>query len=242
VEFDRGRISIEKAMDRKLREKRTKNEQDRRVSIDPYTVDLLRAHKAAAEEQCKALGAVLSPDSFVFSLSPDFSEPIKPDTVTQKYARLAKRNELRSTRFHSLRHYSATELISSGIDIRTVSGRLGHGSGGTTLRFYAAWLEEADRRAAGTISGTMPRPAPLNRAPRHPYEEIATDLRRAIEDGTYPVGSMLPANETIRAKYKVATGTVSRAIALLKDAGMIAGPRGKRPKVVATKALAPADC
>jgi DNA-binding GntR family transcriptional regulator len=81
---------------------------------------------------------------------------------------------------------------------------------------------------------------PLNRTPRNPHEEIATDLRKAIEDGTYPLGSMLPANETIRAKYKVATGTVSRAIALLKESGLIAGPRGKRPKVIATKPDDPA--
>jgi hypothetical protein len=33
---------------------------------------------------------------------------------------------------HSLRHYSATELIAAGVDVRTVAGRLGHGSGGAT--------------------------------------------------------------------------------------------------------------
>jgi hypothetical protein len=42
----------------------------------------------------------------------------------------------RAGRLHSLRHYSATELIAAGTDVRTVAGRLGHGSGGaTTQRF-----------------------------------------------------------------------------------------------------------
>jgi DNA-binding GntR family transcriptional regulator len=81
----------------------------------------------------------------------------------------------------------------------------------------------------------------LNRTPRNPYELIATDLRKAIEDGTYPVGSLLPANEDVRAKYKVATGTVSRAIGLLRDAGLVHVVRGKRPKVIATKASDPGD-
>src|SRR4051794_13467251 len=41
---------------------------------------------------------------------------------------------------HALRHYSATELLAAGVDLRTVAGRLGHGGGGaTTLRVYAAW-------------------------------------------------------------------------------------------------------
>jgi integrase len=241
VNLDRGKIAVERSMRRNLREKRTKSEQDRRISIDPYTVNLLRAHRAASEEQCKALGVELAHSAFVFSLEPDYSAPMKPDTVTQRYARLARRNGLRSTRFHALRHYSATELLTSGVDLRTVSGRLGHASGATTLRFYAAWLEEADRSAAGNISESMPRPAPLNRTPRNPYEVIATDLRKAIEDGTYPVGSLLPANEEVRAKYKVATGTVSRAIGLLRDSGLVYVVRGKRPKVIATKASDPGD-
>ncbi|WP_328995971.1 tyrosine-type recombinase/integrase [Kribbella sp. NBC_01245] len=241
VDLQRGKISIERSLRRDLSEKRTKSEQDRRLTLDPYTIKLLEAHRAASEEQCDALGIKLSPHAFVFSLEPDFSEPMKPDTVTQRYARLARRNNLRSTRFHSLRHYSATELLGSGVDLRTVSGRLGHASGATTLRFYAAWLEEADKNAASNIAEIMARPEPLKRTPRSPYELIATELRIAIERGDYPVGAQLPANEEIRAQYRVATGTVSRAIALLKDSGLIAGPRGKKPKVVATKARAPRD-
>jgi integrase len=60
---------------------------------------------------------------------------------------------------HTLRHYSATELISSGVDIRTVVGRLGHGGGGTTtLRVYAAWVAESDKRAGGILASKMGRP------------------------------------------------------------------------------------
>jgi len=61
------------------------------------------------------------------------------------------------TVLHALRHYSATELISAGVDIRTVAGQLGHGGGGaTTLRVYAAWSSESDQRAAAALSGRMP--------------------------------------------------------------------------------------
>ncbi|MGW0231504.1 hypothetical protein ACWDWO_24625 [Actinopolymorpha singaporensis] len=43
------------------------------------------------------------------------------------------------TTLHKLHHYSATELIAAGVDVRTIAGRLGHGGGGaTTLRVYAA--------------------------------------------------------------------------------------------------------
>lgn len=241
IDLDQGKVTISTALTRKLREKSTKSDQDRRISIDPYTVELLRAHKARSDAQCKAAGIALARDSFVFSLQPDSSEPMKPDTVTQRYRRLAKRNGLRSTRIHSLRHYSATELLSAGVDLKTVSGRLGHASASTTLRFYVAWLEEADKSAAGTVAGRMPIPDPTKRTPRTPYEQILSDLREAIGRGEYEVGTQLPSNETIRAQYRVSTGTVSRAIVALKEAGMIAGPRGKRPRVIAKAPRSPSS-
>jgi hypothetical protein len=58
---------------------------------------------------------------------------------------------------HALRHYSATDLLAAGIDLRTLAGRLGHGSGGaTTPETYAAWAEQADRRASQMIVVIVP--------------------------------------------------------------------------------------
>ncbi|MGD9527748.1 MAG: tyrosine-type recombinase/integrase [Pseudonocardia sp.] len=60
------------------------------------------------------------------------------------------------TLLKELRHYSATELLTAGVDLRTVAGRLGHGDGTTTLRDYAAWVGVADQAAATTIGALMP--------------------------------------------------------------------------------------
>jgi integrase len=87
VDLERGKVTIDSALTRKLQEKSTKSEPDRRISIDAYTVELLRAHKARAAEQCKVAGMTLRPTAYVFSLEPDSSKPIRPDTVTQRYRR-----------------------------------------------------------------------------------------------------------------------------------------------------------
>lgn len=51
----------------------------------------------------------------------------------------------------------ASWLISAGVDVRTVAGRLGHGGGGaTTLKVYSAWRSEVDQRAASTLGVRMP--------------------------------------------------------------------------------------
>jgi hypothetical protein len=129
--------------------------------------------------------------------------------VTQRCRRLAQRNGLRSLRFHALRHYPATELLTSGVDLRTVSGRLGHGTGATTLRFYAAWVNKADSKAADAIANVMPRPTPAQRAARNPYEELATTLRQAIAAGDYPVGQPLLTTSELAAQHSVSAGTVT---------------------------------
>ena len=140
-----------------LKEKDTKTRQQRRVLMDPQTVALLAAHREVCEARCAALGVDLDPAAYLFSPAPDGSTPWPPRSLTLRYGRLARKLQLRSTRLHSLRHYSATELIAAGTDVRTVAGRLGHGSGGaTTLKIYAAWVDEAGQRAATTMAGIMP--------------------------------------------------------------------------------------
>jgi integrase len=149
----------EQQLRRRRRRKDTKSHQQRRISFDADTEQvLLRLHETSTE-RCAKLGITLAPTAYLFSYEANGAEPWKPGTVTQRYGRLAKRLGLRSTRLHSLRHYSATELVAAGVDLRTVAGRLGHGSGGaTTLRVYSAWSPGADERAATVLSKHLPRP------------------------------------------------------------------------------------
>jgi hypothetical protein len=225
-------MTVERSYSRtrsRAREKSTKTNQKRRLSLDAGTIDLVSAYHEQCRQQCEALDVTLARDAFVFSGGPDFSTPLLPDTATQRYRRMAKRLGLRSTRLHALRHYSATELLMAGVDLRTVAGRLGHGSGGaTTLRFYAAWVDEADRHAADAIASAMPRPNPGRRELlRNPYEMLAAKLRAAIESGQLPTGESLPTVVELAAEHEVSAGTVNRAFDLLKAEGLIDLQRGK---------------
>lgn len=82
--------------------------------------------------------------------------PCGPHAVSSRYRDMAARLGIR-THIHALRHYSATELLTAGVDLRTVAGRLGHGGGGsTTLKVYAAWVASSDRKAAELLRSRMP--------------------------------------------------------------------------------------
>ncbi len=165
VDLDAAVVTLRRSLyvdaKKRLREKDTKTHQQRRVALDEETVAVLRDVRERAEERAAGLGVALQVDAYVFSPVPGGGDPLVPDTATQRYSRMVKRLGI-DTVLHALRHYSATELIAAGADVRTVAGRLGHGGGGaTTLRVYAAWLSESDQRAAVRLAARMsPRPRP----------------------------------------------------------------------------------
>jgi integrase len=243
IDFDRGLLWIERSNAQPkagVTEKATKTGQRRKISLDEHTVGLLAAHRELWRQRLDELGQPLSVDAFVFSTSPDGSLPYTPRAISQRYRKLALKLKLRSTRLHSLRHYSATELVAAGVDIRTVAGRLGHGSGGaTTLKVYAAWVDEADRRAATTMAGVLPQPAPPPPMPRGPYEIVAEALREQIRSGQLKPGDHLPTIAELAVANNVAVGTAHRALTLLRNENLVEVARGRRAIVDSPSATSP---
>ena len=81
--------------------------------------------------------------------------PISPDSVIQMLHRVLKRAGLPKVRFHDLRHTFATVALQNGVDIKTVSGMLGHYSAGFTLDTYAHVTTQAQREAAKTMGSVL---------------------------------------------------------------------------------------
>lgn len=162
VNLDAGEIDIRSSY--RLRkgvgtEKDTKTHQMRRIALDTETVGLLGEHRQRWRSRLADLGLELTDDMYVFTGPRQTvpTEPYSPHGVSSRYQRMAERLGI-DTHLHALRHYSATELLSAGVDLRTVAGRLGHGGGGaTTLRVYAAWVAASDRKAAELLGSRMPK-------------------------------------------------------------------------------------
>ena len=58
-------------------------------------------------------------------------------------------------RFHDLRHYLASLLIGSGLDVKVVQHRLRHGSAKTTSDTYGHLWPDADDRTRAATDGLM---------------------------------------------------------------------------------------
>ena len=82
---------------------------------------------------------------------------MSPDSVLHMLQRVLKRAGLPRIRFHDLRHTFATLSLKSGVDVKTLSGALGHYSAGFTLNTYTHATTDAQLKAAQTMGNILSR-------------------------------------------------------------------------------------
>ena len=161
LDLDDGQIEVARSVvlvPGGLGEKTTKTNRTRRVALDEVGLSVLRTHRARVEEWARLADEELRPDAFIFSPYVDGSLPFRPDNVTNFFIRVRDELKLPDVRLHDLRHFTATQLIGAGVDVRTVAGRLGHTDPSMTLRVYSHALEERDRAAAAVMGSLLAGP------------------------------------------------------------------------------------
>jgi integrase len=151
VDLDAGHLRVEQAVEQTTRGgivlKAPKTRHGRRaVALAPTTVAVLRQHWKAQQETRLALGLGKTPvNGFVFA---NWDGAIRsPHWLTQAWRKAMAGAGVKAT-FHSLRHTHASTLIAAGLDVLTISRRLGHGSPVITLGVYGHLFRPDDRAAA----------------------------------------------------------------------------------------------
>lgn len=135
----------------------------RSVSFDPTLRPILFAWR---DKQ----GGKPDPSTWVFPSPQDPSQPLDPESLSKMFRELVDaagisvqpRTDRSELRLYDLRALHATLLLSRGIDPVSVAGRLGHTDIVSTMRRYAGYISEADRKAAG--QGALWEARPLPRA------------------------------------------------------------------------------
>ena len=111
----------------------------RTIILPPSTAALLREREKSA----------LSEWIFPNPLRPE--QPIRPSSAYERMKALLKTAGLPSIRFHDLRHTFATHALTSGVDVKTLSGILGHTRSAFTLDTYTHTTGDMQRRAAEIV-------------------------------------------------------------------------------------------
>jgi integrase len=166
IDLDRGLVHV--AFNYVVRggqhvRKDTKTHQDRWLAIDPDTCTLIANYLDETRAALAAVGVELRDDAYLFSNDPAHSRPWNPDWATHQISAAADAVGVELD-IKGGRHYTASQLLAGGFDLRNTAARLGHSGGGaTTLRHYADPVPEVDRRAAAylaQLTARSTRPSP----------------------------------------------------------------------------------
>ena len=131
------------------------------ITLPDIVVDALREHRRRELEQRMAIGlGKLSGDDFVFPSYDDAGAPQvqAPNDFSAKRRDVADGIGLTGIPLHSLRHTHASQLIDAGIDVVTISKRLGHASPAITLKIYAHLFRKDDGKASAAINAALSAP------------------------------------------------------------------------------------
>ena len=161
IDLDGGTLRVERSVEETkagLRLKPPKTKRGRRnISLPSDTVTMLRAVKVNMMEVRLVLSmGNLTPSTLVFSTVD--GGLLRPRNVSKAWWRAREAMKLPVVSFHAFRHSHASMLIRAGVDVLTISRRLGHAQASITLDVYGHLFEGADAAAAKAIAGILGTP------------------------------------------------------------------------------------
>ena len=153
IDFTTGILTVSRSNykltgDPEIHSKSTKTGRSRQLVLPSYCIRMLKEYRVEQNKYRLSLGDAWHGDEWIF-IQAD-GKPMYPTTPTLWFSKFQERHHLPHRKFHSLRHTSATLLLTNGTNIKNVSARLGHTQLKTTNRYVHA-ISEAEHQAAHTL-------------------------------------------------------------------------------------------
>lgn len=165
-------INLQYTKEKGIYEETPKTEQSKRpLALPPIVMNLLRQYRTEYKEKQLLMGSKWYKTDFIFTQ--ENGKPMHPDTLTDYCRKFTKKyndiinkdNENRPDEAkikllphiypHKFRHSQAPLLLPNGVDIATISRRLGHANITTTANIYSHILDNADRNASNILENIL---------------------------------------------------------------------------------------
>jgi integrase len=161
VDLDRKVIQVREALEETkahgIRFKTPKSKAGRRdLTLPDFLVETLREFRKAQLEIRLAMRLGKLPDDALLFAGLDDALPSQK-RYSKAWSDFADQIKMPDLAFHNLRHTHASQLIDAGVDIVTISKRLGHAKPDITLRIYAHLFQKDDGKAAAAINAALNR-------------------------------------------------------------------------------------
>jgi len=124
---------------------KTKNGR-RRIDLSDHLLETLKDFRKERQKEALKKGKNEIPEWIFANRHGSFID-IK-NVKSRNFKRVLRKAELRSIRFHDLRHTFASQLLSNGTNVLYVSQQLGHANPGITMKIYAKWIPNEGQREA----------------------------------------------------------------------------------------------
>ena len=165
IDFENDTVTVSKAVsvvagEQITKEPKTKTSR-RKVSIPCFLTQRIKALRHERLRYRLSIGDYWQGGEWLFiqenGKQMSYSTPYSAfqDTIARYNADKREDQKLPAIPFHGLRHTSATLLIASKQDVRTVSSRLGHAQASTTMNIYAHALQDTDRKAVNALENML---------------------------------------------------------------------------------------
>lgn len=171
IDFENNTITIcraaqyvnDKRLEKEKRviEKTPKNETSiRTITVPKFVLDVLKEYRKYQLEQKLILGPEWqAKEKKLYGEDYDNDRVIKawdgcavhPDFPSKAFRKFREKYNLPPLTFHQIRHSNASILISQGVDVATLSKRLGHSNPGTTTKIYSHALRKPDQEASDKL-------------------------------------------------------------------------------------------
>ena len=127
----------------------TKGRKSRNVTITEHDMDVIRTYLGKQEHVLRRANA----NSPLITIDGNY---MRPTSLSRGFRAICNGCGLpKELHFHSLRHTHATWCLSNGVDLKTLSERLGHANEETTLRIYSHVLPGRDAAAATAFEAAV---------------------------------------------------------------------------------------
>jgi integrase len=161
IDAERGTAVVRQAVgeDRKGHSfiKSTKSGRERVVPPDGLATEALRHHRAVQREEKMRNRDRYIDQSLVFA--DEVGGMLDLDTISKEFSSLARaaRIKTKGISLHSCRHFSATQALVAGNDVRTVAALLGHADPGVTRCAFTGTSSQVPRSGPLRASRTRSR-------------------------------------------------------------------------------------